>query len=276
MNPYRVLTIAGSDSGGSAGIQADLKTFTARGVFGMTAITVVTAQNTQGVYEAMPLPVQLVAAQIDAVLQDIGVDAVKTGLLGTLDIVEVVYDRLHGLSDIPIVIDPVLVNGAGNAIVSADVVTAYRDFLVPLATVLTPNIYEAALLTDLAPIADAAMMREAAELLHQMGAGNVLVKGGFLDETSISDLFYNGQTIELINADRLPVNNPHGVGCTFASAIAAELARGQSVFDAVSEAHSYLQRTLSASLDWKLGKGRSPVNHFGTSPSLLNSDEIPL
>lgn len=257
--PYRVLSIGGSDSGGSAGIQADLKTLTALGVFGMTAITVVTAQNTHEVTASRPLPCEFVEAQIDTVLQDIGADVIKTGLLAQLDIIEMVSTKVRG---IPCVVDPVLVNGQGRQIVSDDAVDAYRNVLVTEATVITPNLDEAAILARMETITNTNGMRQAAETLFELGCPNILIKGGHVDEESMTDLFYNGKTFEIFNVPRLPVDNPHGVGCTLASAIAAFLARGLEPIDAVTDAHKYLHYALKASLDWSLGKGRPPVNHF--------------
>lgn len=257
--PYRVLSIAGSDSGGSAGIQADLKTLTALGVFGMTAVTVITAQNTHEVTASRIMPVEFVEAQIDTVISDIGVDVVKTGLLAQREIIEMVATKVRG---IPSVVDPVLVNGKGRQIVSDDAVDAYRNVLIPEATVITPNLDEAAILARMERITSTSGMRAAAEKMFAMGSPNILIKGGHLDEESMTDLFYNGKTFEVFNAPRLPVDNPHGVGCTFSSAIAAFLARGLEPIDAITDAHKYVHRGLKASLDWTLGKGRLPVNHF--------------
>ncbi|MCI0712372.1 MAG: bifunctional hydroxymethylpyrimidine kinase/phosphomethylpyrimidine kinase [Chloroflexi bacterium] len=257
--PYRVLSIGGSDSGGSAGIQADLKTLTALGVFGMTAITVVTAQNSHEVTASRILPCEFVEAQIDTVLQDIGADVIKTGLLAQLDIIEMVSTKVQG---IPCVVDPVLVNGQGRQIVSDDAVDAYRNVLFPEATIITPNLNEAAILARMETITSTSGMRQAAETLFAMGSPNILIKGGHLDEQSMTDLFYNGKTFEIFNVPRLPVDNPHGVGCTLASAIAAFLARGLEPIDAVTDAHQYLHYALKAIVDWRLGKGRPPVNHF--------------
>jgi hydroxymethylpyrimidine/phosphomethylpyrimidine kinase len=257
--PHRILSIGGSDSGGSAGIQADLKTLTALGVFGMSAVTVVTAQNTCEVTASHSVPVELVEAQIDAVLQDIGADVIKSGLLSQPDIIELVARKLP---EIPSVIDPVLVDGKGRQIVSDEAVETYRNVLFPKATIVTPNLVEAAILARMEPLNNTNDMRQAAERLYGMGSTFVLIKGGHLDEQSMTDLFYNGQTFEIFNAPRLPVDNPHGVGCTFASAIAAFLARDLEPIDAVTDAHKYLHFALKASVDWRLGSGRPPVNHF--------------
>lgn len=265
--PRRVLTIAGSDSGGSAGIQADLKTLTARGVFGATAITVVTAQNTLAVQQALPLPLDMIAAQIEAVLSDIGADVIKTGLLGRPEVVDLVANYLVAQDKIPAVIDPVLVNGHGMKIVSEETVDAYRRHLLPLASVITPNLDEAAWLTELDTIATVDDFYTAAHRLHRLGATGVLIKGGHLGGAEKTDLFFDGETYLVLKATALPIENPHGVGCTLASAIAAEMAKGASSLAAIRSAHAYLQATLRDSLEWQLGRGRPAVNHYKSSSS---------
>ncbi len=267
VQPQRVLTIAGSDSGGSAGIQADLKTLMACGVFGMTAITVVTAQNTLAVQQAFYLPLDLIDAQIEAVLSDMGADAVKTGLLGRSDVVNLVADRVTALDAMPIVVDPVLVNGQGNPIVAEEAVEAYRQRLLPLATVITPNLDEAVWLAQIPPIGVVDDFYTAARRLFQMGAKAVLIKGGHLDGEQKIDLFFDGEEFTVLKADSLPIDNPHGVGCTLASAIAAGLAQGASPLTAVCRAHAFLQNALHGALDWQLGRGRPTVNHYKSSSS---------
>jgi len=260
--PRRVLAIGGSDSGGSAGIQADLKTYEARGVFGTSAITIVTAQNTLSVQHAMPIPLELIEQQIDSVLSDIGANVVKTGLLGREDVVELVANRVKALQDIPLVVDPVLVNGNGDPIVTVETVKAYQDNLLPLATIITPNIDEAQWLTNLDSIQHLGDCYTAARRLYDFGVKNILIKGGHLGNSDgITDLFFDGVDFVELVAPTLPVINPHGVGCTFASAIAAELAKGKSPLDAVYIAQEYLQAALRGALDWRVGQGRTPVNH---------------
>jgi hydroxymethylpyrimidine/phosphomethylpyrimidine kinase len=259
--PYRVLAVGGSDSGGSAGIQADLKTLEARGVFGTSALTTVTAQNTLAVQQAFPLPVELVAAQMDSVLGDIGADAIKTGLLGRAEVVAVVAERAARLAPTPLVVDPVLINGQGRSIVSQETVVAYRRDLFPLAAIITPNLNEASWLAEIETISRPADLYEAARRLRQLGPQTVLVKGGHLGGETVIDLYYDGEQFMEFTAPRLPLENPHGVGCTFASAIAAELAKGASIETAVKLAHVYLQDALRGALGWRLGAGRSPVNH---------------
>ena len=260
--PPRVLTIGGSDSGGSAGIQADLKTLTACGVFGMNVITALTAQNTLGVQGIHPIPIEFIAAQAEAVLNDEGADVIKVGFLGRAEVVTWVADLAARYPHIPLVVDPVLVNGAGALIVSPETLAAYRTQLIPRAAILTPNLDEASLLADYNTVQGMEALQNIAHHLHGLGARYVLIKGGHLPEEGIMDVFYNGHRFTIFTAERLPINNPHGVGCTLASAIAAYLAKGCSMDDAVQNAHQYLQRALAGCLAWELGAGRAAVNHF--------------
>jgi len=260
-HPPRVLAVGGSDSGGSAGIQADLKTYEACGVFGCTALTMLTAQNTLGVKGMYPLPEDFIAAQMQTVLDDIGADATKTGFLGRVSVVQVVAQIITAYRLPHVVVDPVLLDGKGQQIVSDEALAAYKDRLFPLAAVITPNLDEAALLTGI-PIQTKADIYEAARRLHGLGVGVVVVKGGHLrDGDAILNLVYDGQQFTPLSAPRLSVENPHGVGCTFASAIAAALARGVDPPQAIQSAHEYLQAALMGSLGWRLGRGRSPVFH---------------
>ncbi len=261
--PCRVLAIGGSDSGGSAGIQADLKTYAAHRVFGMSALTVVTAQNTCTVQKALPLPLGLIQAQIVAVLEDMQADAIKTGLLGRADVVQLVAELVADYGKTPFVVDPVLVNGAGQPIVDEETVNVYRRKLFPLSTVITPNLDEARWLTDMTAITTENDLRAAARRLHALGPQAVLVKGGHLEGPQKVDLFFDGREFVKLTAPTLPVDNPHGVGCTFASAIAAGLALNTPLLEAVRNAHAYLQRTLRGALNWQIGRGRTPVNHQG-------------
>jgi hydroxymethylpyrimidine/phosphomethylpyrimidine kinase len=257
----RVLSIGGSDSGGSAGIQADLKTFEARDVFGSTALTAVTAQNTQGVRRVYPLPEELIEAQIKAVLDDIGADAIKTGLLGRESVVRLTADLIHTYGIPKVVVDPVMVNGQGQLFVSPETMRAYQTRLFPLATFITPNLDEAALLANM-PISAENDLYDAAQRLHQWGSAFVLIKGGHLaGDGQIIDLVYDGRDFMELPAPRLPIHNPHGVGCTFASAIAAALAKGKPPLEAVQTAHGYLQAALQGSLARRIGGGRQPVYH---------------
>ncbi len=252
------LTIAGSDSGGGAGIQADLKTFAALGVYGTSAITAVTAQNTVGVTEVFELPPALVAAQIDAVVSDIGSDAVKTGMLSNAPIIETVAAKVreHGLR--PLVVDPVMVAKSGDRLLREDAVAALRELLLPLATVLTPNLPEAEVLLG-RPLATWDDIRAGAEELVAMGAGAVVMKGGHR-EGPATDLLYDGTEFREYTASRVDTTSTHGTGCTFASAIAAGLARGESLRGAVALAKAYVTKALQSA--YPIGHGHGPVHHF--------------
>ncbi len=256
------LTIAGSDSGGGAGIQADLKTFEARGVFGASAITAVTAQNTVGVRGVFELPPEFVALQIDAVLDDIGADAAKTGMLASASIVEAVADRLeaHGVSNL--VVDPVMIAKSGDALLAADAREALIRRLLPLAYVTTPNLHEAGELIgkEVRTLDD---MYTAARIIHAMGPQSVVVKGGHLaNEAEAIDVLFTGEDYRVYRAPRFDTPNTHGTGCTFASAIAAELAKGVELAAAVDNAKSYLTGAIEAGRDQGVGTGHGPVDHF--------------
>ena len=214
----RALTIAGSDSGGGAGIQADLKTFSAFGVYGASVITAVTAQNTVGVRAIHEIPPEIVAAQIDAVLEDIGADAIKTGMLSSAAIVEVVADRLRAHSVASLVVDPVMVAKSGDALLRQDAVRALRESILPLAMVVTPNAPEAAVLSGI-EVTDAESAREAARRIHDLGPAMVIVKGGHRDGDNSDDLVYDGRSFEILSGRRVATPHTHGTGCTFSAAI---------------------------------------------------------
>ncbi len=258
----KALTIAGSDSGGGAGIQADLKTFSALGVYGMSVLTAITAQNTVGVQGAFELPPEFVALQIDSVMTDIGADAIKTGMLANAGIIEAIVDRLREYRMETLVVDPVMVAKSGDPLLREDARSALVQQLFPLALVVTPNLHEARALTGL-EIHDVAGMKEAAKVIHAMGPRYVVVKGGHLAHSSESiDLLYDGAGFREFGAPRVETENTHGTGCTFASAIAAGLAKGLDVPSAVSEAKAYLTRALRAGARLKIGHGHGPVDHF--------------
>lgn len=258
----RALTIAGSDSGGGAGIQADLKTFAARGVYGMSAITALTAQNTVGVQGVFEIPTDFIALQIDSVVSDIGVDAVKTGMLSSAPIIKTVAAKIREYGLAPLVVDPVMVAKSGDHLLRDDARDALIREILPLATVVTPNLHEARVLCGF-PIANLDEMRRAAVAIKAMGPQNVVVKGGHLPETSDAvDLLYDGESFREYRAERIESDNTHGTGCTFASAIAAELAKGHRVADAVQAAKEYLTATLRASVNLAIGHGHGPMNHF--------------
>ena len=253
------MTIAGSDSGAGAGIQADLKTFGALGVFGTCAVTTVTAQNTVGVNAAQAMPTSLIEAQIDAIMADIGADAVKTGMLPGADVIRCVAERLefHALNTA--VIDPVLVNSAGVRLFDDAAVNAVKSSLFPRATVVTPNSHEASILTGLETSTVDDLKRAARALVNELGARNALVKAGRI-EGPATDVLYDGSGFLTFTSERIDTPNNHGTGCTLASAIAAGLAKGLALPDAVHQAKDYVTAAMRAS--FPLGWGRGPLNHF--------------
>ncbi len=258
----KALTIAGSDSGGGAGIQADLKTFAALGVYGMSALTAITAQNTLGVQGVYELPPEFVAQQIRSVLDDLGADAIKTGMLASAPIICAIAETLRAYKVERLVVDPVMVARSGDPLLRDDARAALVREMLPLATVLTPNRHEAQVLAGFA-IRTVDDMRRAAMAIHQLGPDYVVVKGGDLEGTDESiDVLYDGQEFRVFSAPRVETRNSHGTGCTFASAIAAGLAKGQDVPTAVAMAKQYVTRALQAGAGLRLGQGHGPVHHF--------------
>jgi hydroxymethylpyrimidine/phosphomethylpyrimidine kinase len=253
------LTIAGSDSSGGAGIQADLKTFAAFGVYGLSAITAVTAQSTLGVTASLALPADLVTAQIEAVASDIECRATKTGMLATAAIVEAVAAAIRELDLPSVVVDPVMVATSGQRLLDEDGVRALCAELVPLAMVVTPNIPEAEILSGRA-IRSLEDARAAAVRIHAMGASAVVITGGHAEGNEIVDLLFDGTLFTEFQIARIPAANTHGTGCTFASAIAAGLARGDSIVDAAARAQSYVVGAITHAL--VIGKGASVPDHF--------------
>ena len=254
--PPRVLAIAGSDSGGGAGIQADLKTMLALGVHGMTVICAVTAQNSVGVQGYWELPPEAVRAQLDSVLGDIGAQAIKTGMLASPELVGTVCDVLAGVAA-PVVVDPVAVSKHGDSLLSAGTLEAVRERLLPLATIVTPNLLEAELLTG-TKITDEAQMLVAAKMINAMGPQWVLVKGGHLDGSPV-DLLFNGTDVIRLPGDRINSEHTHGTGCTLASGIASRLALGDEMPAAVKAAKEYVTGAIAAG--FPLGAGIGPVDH---------------
>jgi hydroxymethylpyrimidine/phosphomethylpyrimidine kinase len=254
-----VLTIAGSDSSGGAGIQADLKTYAALGVYGMSAITALTAQNTMGVAAIHEVPPEFVAEQIDAVVQDIRPDVLKTGMLASAPIIEVVAAKVreHGLDRL--VVDPVMVAKSGDRLLREDAVRALREALLPLAEVVTPNIPEAEDILGRQLRSDEDI-RQAAREIVGLGARSAVVKGGHREGDEAIDLLFDGREFYEFRAPRVPTTSDHGTGCTFASAIAAFLARGETVPEAVRLAKEYLTEALRRA--YPIGHGRGPVHHF--------------
>ena len=249
--------MAGSDSGGGAGIQADLKTMLAHGVHGMSVLAAVTAQNSVGVQGYWELPVEAVRAQLDSVLGDIGVDAVKTGMLASTALVTAVAEVLAGV-DVPVVVDPVGVSKHGDPLLAADAVAAVRDRLLPAATLVTPNLYEVGQLTGI-KVEDEAGLRGAAEAVLALGPRAVLVKGGHLAGDAVDLLLTAGGTERTYRSARLDNRHTHGTGCTLASAIASRLALGDALPDAVTAAKEYVTGAIAAG--FPLGAGIGPVDH---------------
>jgi hydroxymethylpyrimidine/phosphomethylpyrimidine kinase len=256
---HRALTIAGSDSGGGAGIQADLKTFAAHEVYGMSAITAITAQNTLGVSAWQALPADLVTAQIEAVVGDIGVDAVKTGMLANAAVVEAVAAAVKALELPQLVVDPVMIAKGGDRLLDEDAVGAIRAELLPLAHVVTPNIPEAEVLAGMS-IASLDEMRTAGRRILELGPRVVLVKGGHLPGDESIDIAVTGDESVEFRGPRIQTQHTHGTGCTLASAIAAHLARGMRDLDAIAAAREYVEGAIRHAPG--LGKGHGPLAHF--------------
>ena len=270
MNIPNTLSIAGSDPSGGAGIQADLKTFAALGCYGMAAITALTAQNTQRVLRVHLPPADFIAAEIDAIFDDVDVHAVKVGMLGSGEIARTVADRLKD-KRAPIVLDPVLVATSGDALGTPDLMDALRDELMPVATLITPNLSEAARFTDRPVPTDLDGMRHIAERLHALGARAVLVKGGHLAGREATDVLFDGKAHRLFTSVRIDTTgDTHGTGCTLASAIAAYLARGLALGEAIDAAKRYLGEALQASVDLRVGHGAVPLHHLYALPSRLD------
>lgn len=254
----KVLTIAGSDSSGGAGIQADLKTFSAHGVFGMSVITAVTAQNTQKVTAVQDIRPDVIANQIDAIFEDIGVDAVKIGMVSRVESIAVIAERLGFYKPPIIVLDPVMVSKTGYSLLDPGAVESLVKKLVPLASVVTPNIPEAEIISGI-KIRTMEQMERAAQIISGMGPGWVLVKGGHLSGEPV-DVLYDGKSFTYYNAERIETKNTHGTGCTLSSSIASNLALGMPIKDAVKKAKEYITTAIRHSLP--IGKGAGPVHHF--------------
>ena len=257
----RVLIIAGSDSGGGAGLQADLKTVTALGGYAATAVTAVTVQNTLGVTGVLPVPADMVTAQARAVLDDIGADALKTGMLGDIAMVETVAAILDSAAGIPAVVDPVMTAKGGAALLATDAMDAVRRLMVPRAWLLTPNVPEAEALTGLG-IASLDDQRRAGEALLALGARAVLMKGGHLHGERVTDLLLTPEGETLFESARLETRHTHGTGCTLASACAAGLAQGLTLEAAVARAWAYVQEAIARAPG--LGRGHGPLDHAWT------------
>lgn len=261
MTPIAV-TIAGSDSGGGAGIQADLKTFSALGVYGASVIAALTAQNTMGVTGIHDVPPAFVTAQIDAVFSDLAVNAVKIGMLSHPDVIAAVADGLDRFKQNKVVLDPVMVAASGDRLLAQEAVEVLRDVLIPKAMLITPNLPEAAALLE-APIAqNENEMREQGEKLLALGARAVLMKGGHASGSESVDLLIEPTSVARLAAERFDTRNTHGTGCTVSSAIAAGLAKGLSLAEAVREAKAYVTAAIKGSDQLTIGHGHGPVHHF--------------
>ncbi len=259
----QVLSIAGSDSGGGAGIQADLKAMSANGVFGLSVITSVTAQNTKGVTAVHDLPVAVIEAQLDAVFDDFDVAAVKTGMLSMAAIVEAVSRKLAQQKPAMLVVDPVMIAKSGQTLLQADAVERLQAMLMPQALLVTPNVAEAERLSGVA-IRSLADARQAAKVIQKSGCRHVLVKGGHLLAEKATDLLYDGRFFTVYKGEFIDTPHTHGTGCTYASAIAAQLARGKTVPDAVQAAKVYITEAIRHGL--AIGHGKGPTNHFWFLP----------
>ncbi len=256
----QVLSIAGSDSGGGAGIQADLKSFHANGVYGLSVITAVTAQNTREVRRSFDLPVDLIDAQIDAIFDDFDVSAVKTGMLSSGQTVNVVAAKLaeHQVSNL--VVDPVMVSSSGFDLLEPEAAASVKQHLLPLATLVTPNLREAQVLAGM-PVETLDHAKAAARIIYDTGPEAVLVKGGhLLDPEAVVDVLFDGSEETVFSGERIPHRNTHGTGCTLSAAIAANLARGQGLVSAVENAKTYVTEAIRHGLS--IGRGRGPTHHF--------------
>lgn len=260
------LTIAGSDSSGGAGIQADLKTFTAFGVYGASVITAITAQNTTGVQGVWPLPQEAITAQAASVASDLSIKAAKTGMLGDTQTVETVVRAIDAWSIGPLVADPVMVATSGDVLLAPDAIAAVRRLLIPRATVITPNLHEAAKLLETRPATTLAEMEAQGRALLALGCKAVLVKGGHGEGRDAIDVLISAEGARHYNGPRFETRNTHGTGCTLSAAIAAALALGQPLEDAVQSAKTFISKAIEAGASQAIGRGSGPVDHMHANP----------
>ena len=256
-----ILTIAGSDSGGGAGIQADLKAISATGAYGLSVITALTAQNTIGVDAIYPVAIDFLKQQMQTIYCDIRIDAVKVGMLGTAEVTEAVVEFL-GILECPVVVDPVMVAKSGDRLLHADAIAALRDSLIPEATVITPNLPEAADLLGFSEARDRDAMQAQAKALLDLGPKAVLLKGGHLSTQESPDLLMSNGQVRWFDTARVVTTNTHGTGCTLSSALASYLGQGHTVARAVTEAKKYVSGAIAAADQLSVGEGHGPVNHF--------------
>lgn len=258
MSVYKALTIAGSDSGGGAGIQADLKTFQELDVFGMSALTAVTAQNTLGVQGVYPMSVEAVMEQIDSIAVDLAPHALKTGMLFNGDLIQAVSEKIKTYNWTNVIVDPVMIAKGGAPLLQEEAVSALIEYLIPLSLVITPNLPEAEVLIG-SKIKSFADRKDAAKMIHQMGAKNVVIKGGHGQEEKLIDLLYDGDSFYEFTSTRVNTKHTHGTGCTFSAAIAAEVAKGKSVSEAVCLGKVFITAAIEDQLG--IGAGHGPTNH---------------
>ncbi|MFN3788160.1 MAG: bifunctional hydroxymethylpyrimidine kinase/phosphomethylpyrimidine kinase [Sulfurihydrogenibium azorense] len=267
----KALTIAGSDSGGGAGIQADLKTFTALGVYGMSAITAITVQNTVGVFGVHPVPPDIVYGQIKAVAEDIGIDALKTGMLFSQEIIEVVSQAIKDFNLNNLVLDPVMIAKSGDPLLKEFARKTLLEKLLPLALIVTPNIPEAEDICKM-EIKSIEDMEKACKIIHSLGSKYIVLKGGHLEGDVKVDVIYDGKEFHYLKATSIPTKNTHGTGCTFSAAITSFLAKGESPIDAIKKAREYIQGAIENSLS--LGKGHGPLNHTWNLPVSFSNNRV--
>ncbi len=256
------LTIAGSDSSGGAGIQADLKTFSALGIYGASAITALTAQNTCEVRAIHDLPASFVKTQLETIFSDLNIKSVKTGMLSQPEVITTIANFLHQYPQIPLVVDPVMVSKSGAALLASNAVNALKKELIPLATVITPNIPEASILLNITTEEVETQREETCQALLKLGAKSVVLKGGHAKGPLSEDLFYDGGSVTSLPAPRISTTHTHGTGCTFASAITAHLAHGKPPLSASRFAKEYITGAIAAAGGLHVGRGHGPVDHF--------------
>lgn len=271
---FRVLTIAGSDSGGGAGIQADIKTISAMGCYASSAITAVTVQNTLGVQAVHPIPLDILEGQIDAILSDIGADAIKIGMLHSTKVVNLVAEMIEKYGIRNVVLDPVMVSTSGHKLIEDDAIESIKNRLIPLSRVITPNIPEAEILSG-CKISSEQDFEQVAKKLSFNKSVSVLLKAGHLDNDCLVDYFYNieDNTITLLPSKRVKTRNTHGTGCTLSSAFASALARGEDLTLAAKSAKKYIEQAIVSGAEYEIGHGHGPVNH-GFNPLKMLTNEV--
>lgn len=271
---FRVLAIAGSDSGGGAGIQADIKTISAMGCYASSAITAVTVQNTLGVQAVHPIPLDILEGQIDAILSDIGADAIKIGMLHSTKVVNLVAEMIEKYGIRNVVLDPVMVSTSGHKLIEDDAIESIKNRLIPLSRVITPNIPEAEILSG-CKISSEQDFEQIAKKLSFNKSVSVLLKAGHLDNDCLVDYFYNVEdnTITLLPSKRVKTRNTHGTGCTLSSAFASALARGEDLTAASKSAKKYIEQAIVSGAEYEIGHGHGPVNH-GFNPLKMLTNEV--